>query len=188
MLTLASKSATFKLINNKNNKNDFIATYNDNIFLHKLNFSIGRIFVCLFNETCNGRRHSRKFQGFLVDGIFRGVIYLFYCYTFAMNEWYDYFFEHRGICPRCGKGLTMHMGCVNYQCKENIKRRYPDFSHLRTLEEYKAIINNLRTNTFYLRMVRFNLQEKMRNAINNVIMDIYEEKSYYKFKRERFQE
>ena len=28
------------------------------------------------------------------------------------NERYDFYFENKGICPECKRGLLMHVGCI----------------------------------------------------------------------------
>lgn len=28
-----------------------------------------------------------------------------------LSKWYDFYFEHHGICPECGAPLFMHLGC-----------------------------------------------------------------------------
>lgn len=29
-----------------------------------------------------------------------------------LNEWYDFYFEHKGKCPECGNNLIMYLGCI----------------------------------------------------------------------------
>ena len=32
------------------------------------------------------------------------------------NEWYHFWYEHRGFCPICGKYMSMSLGCINGKC------------------------------------------------------------------------
>lgn len=35
----------------------------------------------------------------------------------VFNDWYEFFFENKGVCPYCKEILTMHIGCTNVDCQ-----------------------------------------------------------------------
>ncbi len=56
---------------------------------------------------------------------------------------YDYFFENKGICPTCGHYMTVHDGCVNWNCKDCDDKRFADESFNLKIQ---SIINNFGVN------------------------------------------
>lgn len=67
-----------------------------------------------------------------------------------MNQYYDYYFEHGGLCPTCRHLLTMHYGCDNPKCEDCIEhtKKDPIFSkriegYVRKMKREKERYNNL---------------------------------------------
>lgn len=36
------------------------------------------------------------------------------------NEWYDFYFQNKGVCPYCGFNLIPHWGCFNFTCSFSV--------------------------------------------------------------------
>lgn len=96
-----------------------------------------------------------------------------------MDEWYDYYFENEGRCPACKRRLSMHNGCVNWDCEDNKKRRKEKASKGKRPRYF---------GDFHLRMIKWMRQEKLRIYINEDAIERFETRFNTKIVRERFQE
>jgi hypothetical protein len=89
-----------------------------------------------------------------------------------LNEWYDFYFENKGKCPECGRGLFPHIGCVGWvwgydKTKCSIyKLSYKTFTGY---INFIYIINRLRN--------RFKYKDEYARRKN---LDIQGKKSYFK--------
>jgi hypothetical protein len=86
------------------------------------------------------------------------------------NKWYDYWFEHKGHCPECGKYMTMSTGCLSRnRCSFSKKAAKKD-------EWVRKSINR-----FFLSIYRKNkLKEKLDADRKRKNLDTSEKKHYSK--------
>jgi hypothetical protein len=80
-----------------------------------------------------------------------------------LDSWYDYYFENKGRCPECGRGLVMHVGCVGWICGKN--------------KAVCSIENKTGKKKFKQMIVMFKKNLKYKNGRN---LDIQAKKSYSK--------
>lgn len=103
--------------------------------------------------------------------------------TMVLNEWYDFFYEHKGKCPSCGFFLIPHFGCIITRftkrvcIKHGIKQKFcpvGQLSHKKLL-----VLFNINTLRNLFKFYRKRYEEKYDKWIKRNL-DIQRKKSYFK--------